>query len=114
VNLPERSSCWGSETCSTDRDGRSGSCPVARTVPRFDGGRLDDIVDYLTYVFAPAVLLLTSERLPAAFGGGTVAALLLLSSCIQFCRTDAEQVWPAQAETFAEECRAALSRARGR
>lgn len=63
---------------------------VTSTIPRFDGGRLDDIVDYLTYVFAPMVLLLTSGRLPSGLGGEVVAALPLLASCIQFCRTDAK------------------------
>ena len=43
-----------------------------------------------------------------------MAALVPLSSCIQLCRTDAEEVAPAEAETFAGEYRAALSRARGR
>ena len=63
---------------------------VAQAIPGFDGGRLDDIVDYLTYVFAPVVLLLTSGRLPAGPWGVALAALPLLASCIQFCRTDAK------------------------
>ncbi len=63
---------------------------VSTTIPGFDGARLDDIVDYLTYVFAPVVLLLTSGHLPAGTWGLVVAALPLLASCIQFCRTDAK------------------------
>ena len=63
---------------------------VAQTIPGFDGARLDDIVDYLTYVFAPVVLLLTNDRLPGGGWGTVVAALPLLASCIQFCRTDAK------------------------
>jgi phosphatidylcholine synthase len=63
---------------------------VAETIPGFDGARLDDIVDYLTYVFAPVVLLLTSGRLPGGPWGTVVAALPLLASCIQFCRRDAK------------------------
>jgi phosphatidylcholine synthase len=63
---------------------------VAETIPGFDGARLDDIVDYLTYVFAPVVLLLTSDRLPGGAWGDVVAALPLLASCIQFCRRDAK------------------------
>ena len=63
---------------------------VAETIPGFDGARLDDIVDYLTYVFAPVVLLLTSHRLPGGPWGAVVAALPLLASCIQFCRRDAK------------------------
>jgi phosphatidylcholine synthase len=63
---------------------------VAETIPGFDGARLDDIVDYLTYVFAPVVLLLTSGRLPGGGWGDVFAALPLLASCIQFCRRDAK------------------------
>jgi len=63
---------------------------VSETIPGFDGARLDDIVDYLTYVFAPVVLLLTSGRLPAGPAGAVLAALPLLASCIQFCRRDAK------------------------
>ncbi|MGI3782675.1 MAG: CDP-alcohol phosphatidyltransferase family protein [Janthinobacterium lividum] len=63
---------------------------VAQTIPGFDGGRLDDIVDYLTYVFAPVVLLLTTGRLPGGAWGDVLAALPLLASCIQFCRRDAK------------------------
>ena len=33
---------------------------VKETIPWFDGARMDDIVDYLTYVFAPIVLLWTT------------------------------------------------------
>ena len=63
---------------------------VSETIPGFDGARLDDIVDYLTYVFAPVVLLLASGRLPAGAWGAVLAALPLLASCIQFCRRDAK------------------------
>ena len=37
---------------------------VSETIPWFDGARLDDIVDYLTYAFAPIVLLWTGDYLP--------------------------------------------------
>ncbi|MGI3786171.1 MAG: CDP-alcohol phosphatidyltransferase family protein, partial [Janthinobacterium lividum] len=63
---------------------------VSETIPGFDGARLDDIVDYLTYVFAPVVLLLCSGRLPHGPWGAVLAALPLLASCIQFCRRDAK------------------------
>ncbi len=63
---------------------------VKETIPSFDGARMDDIVDYLTYAFAPIVLLWTTERLPEGFGGWVVAALPLLASCYQFCRVDAK------------------------
>jgi phosphatidylcholine synthase len=63
---------------------------VKETIPWFDGARLDDIVDYLTYVFAPVVLLWTTGHLPAGALGWTVAALPLLASSYQFCRVDAK------------------------
>jgi phosphatidylcholine synthase len=63
---------------------------VKELLPRFDGARLDDIVDYLTYVFAPVVLLLQGGYLPDGRAGTAVAALPLLASCYQFCRTDAK------------------------
>ena len=63
---------------------------VKETIPWFDGARLDDIVDYLTYVFAPIVLLWTTGQLPEGAIGWAVAALPLLASCYQFCRVDAK------------------------
>jgi phosphatidylcholine synthase len=63
---------------------------VKETIPQFDGARLDDIVDYITYVFAPVVLLWTGGYLPGGVLGGTLAALPLLASSYQFCRVDAK------------------------
>ncbi len=63
---------------------------VKETIPGFDGARLDDIVDYLTYVFAPVVLLWAGGFLPQGRWGLVVAAVPLLASCFQFCRTDAK------------------------
>ncbi|HWH13660.1 MAG TPA: CDP-alcohol phosphatidyltransferase family protein [Miltoncostaeaceae bacterium] len=63
---------------------------VKEHLPWFDGARLDDIVDYLTYVFAPVVLLLQTGHLPAGAAGTLVAALPLVASSYQFCRVDAK------------------------
>ena len=63
---------------------------VSETIPGFDGARLDDIVDYLTYAFAPMVLLWTGDFLPDGPAGPVLAALPLLASNYQFCRTDAK------------------------
>jgi phosphatidylcholine synthase len=63
---------------------------VKDRIPWFDGARLDDIVDYLTYVFAPVVLLWTAGYLPSGGWGMTLAALPLLASSYQFCRVDAK------------------------
>lgn len=63
---------------------------VKETIPQFDGARLDDIVDYITYVFAPVVLLWTAGFLPKGHWGEVLAALPLLASSYQFCRVDAK------------------------
>jgi phosphatidylcholine synthase len=74
---------------------------VKETIPWFDGALLDNIVDYLTYVFAPIVLLWTAGYLPEGTLGYVVAALPLLASCYQFCRVDAKTAdhfflgWPS-------------------
>ena len=63
---------------------------VKETIPWFDGARLDDIVDYITYTFVPVVLLWTGGFLPAGAFGAVLAALPLLASSFQFCRVDAK------------------------
>ena len=50
---------------------------VKEVVPQIDGALLDNIVDYLTYVFAPVVLLLTNDKLPGGAWGLVVAALAI-------------------------------------
>ena len=62
---------------------------VKQTTPNFDGARLDDIVDYLTFVFVPALLLYQAGLLPAGWGAA-VAAAMLLSSGYGFSATDAK------------------------
>ena len=63
---------------------------VKETLPWFDGARLDDIVDYLTYVFAPILLLWNTGHLPIGPAGIILAALPLLASGYQFSRVDAK------------------------
>jgi phosphatidylcholine synthase len=62
---------------------------VKERLPSFDGARLDDIVDYLTYVFAPVLLLYLAGTLPQGWGI-VVAALVLLSSGYGFAALDAK------------------------
>ena len=50
---------------------------VKEHTPGFDGGRLDDIVDYVTFVFVPALFLYQSGALPYGWAGGVAAAILL-------------------------------------
>ena len=63
---------------------------VKETIPGFDGARLDDIVDYITYTFAPIVLLWTGGFLPPGTAGVVVASIPLLASCYQFCQSNAK------------------------
>ena len=63
---------------------------VKERLPAFDGALLDNIVDYLTYAFAPVLLLLSDGRLPGGTLGTLVAAAPLLASSYQFCRVDAK------------------------
>ena len=58
-------------------------------VPDFDGARLDDIVDYLTYVVAPVFLLYAAGSLPEGWGA-VAAAFVLLSSAYGFASADAK------------------------
>lgn len=64
---------------------------VREVLPAIDGRRLDDIVDYATFVFAPAVLLVASGRLPPGWGVG-VAGVMLMASAYGFARVEAKSV----------------------
>ena len=63
---------------------------VKERIPWFDGARLDDIVDYLTYAFAPMLLLWSGGYLPEGALGTALATVPLLASSYQFCRVDAK------------------------
>ena len=63
---------------------------VSEALPFFDGALLDNIVDYMTYVFAPIVLLWSAGYLPEGNAGIVLASLPLLASSYQFCRVDAK------------------------
>ena len=56
---------------------------VERHLPRFLGERLDQVIDYVTYAFIPALTLLQAGFLPGA-GGILLASLVLLSSLFHF------------------------------
>mgnify|MGYP003575442787 CR=1 FL=1 len=62
---------------------------VKERTPTFDGARLDDIVDYLTFVFLPAFLLVHAGLLPGA-AAVAVASAMLLSSAYGFASLDAK------------------------
>jgi phosphatidylcholine synthase len=62
---------------------------VAARLPHFDGAKLDDIVDYLTYVFVPAFFVWHALLVPDRWSV-PVAAAMLLSSAYGFNRDDAK------------------------
>jgi phosphatidylcholine synthase len=62
---------------------------VKERTPAFDGARLDDIVDYLTFVFVPAWIVAWAGLVPAAWTVPVVAAMLL-SSAYGFSQTAAK------------------------
>ena len=63
---------------------------VSEALPFIDGALLDNIVDYMTYVFAPMVLLWSGGYLPDGNAGIVLASLPLLACSYQFCRVDAK------------------------
>ena len=63
---------------------------VKEMLPGFDGARLDDIVDYLTYVFVPVLLLYHAGDLPRSPAGLLTATAVLLSSAYGFAAADAK------------------------
>ena len=62
---------------------------VSEKLPWFDGAKLDDIIDYLTYVFVPALLVWRALLVPEDWTL-IVAGAMLLSSAYGFNRTDAK------------------------
>ncbi len=62
---------------------------VSEGTPYFNGAKLDDIVDYLCYVFVPALFVWRSLLVPDEWAVPVVAAMLL-SSAYGFNRDDAK------------------------
>ena len=60
---------------------------VDQVLPWFDGGLIDLVVDYLTYVVAPALILHRAHLLPGGCGI-PAAATILISSLYHYGRTD--------------------------
>lgn len=60
---------------------------VKERLPHYDGARLDDIVDYLTYVFVPVLIVWQAGLVPVPF---PVCAAMLLSSAYGFGQADAK------------------------
>jgi phosphatidylcholine synthase len=62
---------------------------VTERLPRFSGERLDLVVDYVTYVFVPALALVHAGYLSGPLGL-VAASLILLSSLFHFSDTDSK------------------------
>jgi phosphatidylcholine synthase len=62
---------------------------VSERIPWFDGSKLDDLVDYLTYVFVPALCVWRAALVPDAWTM-SVAMAMLLASGYGFSRKDAK------------------------
>jgi phosphatidylcholine synthase len=62
---------------------------VNERLPSFDGAKLDDLVDYLSYVFVPALIVWRAGLVPETWSMPVVAAMLL-SSAYGFNRNDAK------------------------
>ncbi|MGD9763750.1 MAG: phosphatidylcholine/phosphatidylserine synthase [Candidatus Binatia bacterium] len=63
---------------------------IKAVLPHFDGAKLDDIMDYLTYVLVPVVLVLHADLLPPGAAGVAIAALPLIASAYGFCHSEAK------------------------
>lgn len=63
------------------------SLKVKERLPHFDGGKLDDIVDYLNYVFVPALIVFQANLVPVAF---PICAAMVLSSAYGFVQAGAK------------------------
>jgi phosphatidylcholine synthase len=61
---------------------------IKEAVPSFDGRRLDDIVDFLTYTFLPLLLIYRAKILPE--GQEAWLLLPLLASVYGFCQVQAK------------------------
>jgi len=60
---------------------------VKERLPQFDGAKLDDIIDYLMYVFVPALVVWQADLVPSAF---PICAAMVLSSAYRFAHNDAK------------------------
>jgi phosphatidylcholine synthase len=61
---------------------------IKETLPGFDGRRLDDIVDFLTYTFLPLFLVWKANLVPE--GWEPVLLLPLMASAYGFCQVSAK------------------------
>ena len=60
---------------------------VTERLPNYDGARLDDVVDYLTYVFVPVLIVWQAGLVPVPFA---VCAAMLIASAYGFGQVHAK------------------------
>jgi phosphatidylcholine synthase len=60
---------------------------VKERTPQFDGALLDNIIDYMTFVFIPALIIWRADLVPAPF---LVCTAMLMSSAYGFAHTAAK------------------------
>ncbi len=61
---------------------------IKEVLPGFDGRRLDDLIDFLTYAFLPLLLIWRAQLVPE--NAALVLLLPLLASAYGFCQSDAK------------------------
>jgi len=61
---------------------------VKKVLPQFDGRKLDDLTDFLTYTCLPLMLIWRAELLPQGMNGWLI--LPLLASAYGFCQVEAK------------------------
>lgn len=75
-------------------DGADG--PLARKaklrerLPKWDGAALDNVIDYTTYVFVPAVIVARALELPALLGA-CLGAVVAITGAIYYAGTEIKQ-----------------------
>ena len=62
---------------------------VKSVLPNFDGALLDNMIDFLNYVFVPAYFLYEANVLPQPWGL-VGAVMIMMASSYQFCQDDAK------------------------
>jgi phosphatidylcholine synthase len=60
---------------------------VKERLPHFDGALMDNLIDYLTYVFVPALIVWRADLVPTAF---PICAAMLLASLYGFSNAAAK------------------------
>lgn len=60
---------------------------VTDRLPQFDGALMDNLIDYLTYAFVPALIVWQAELVPSAL---PVCAAMLVASLYGFAHADAK------------------------